>query len=173
MRNRQELGRNTPRQTSRRNEAALRRLEDRDHLGGQLGPRDRDPVVVEGGAAERRFQRIAMSLGDGLVVADDTGRITLWNPGAAAIFGYQTAEMVGQHLDRICALEDGTGGRNAFAMIELSAGLQDSGGKIIELVGIVFAAERIRKKHPKRAVMFMAAANAAMAAVVAHNYSVK
>jgi hypothetical protein len=44
--------------------------------------------------------------------------------------------------------------------------------KAAATVGIVFAAERIRKKHPKRAVIFMVAANAAMAAVVAHNYSV-
>ena len=44
--------------------------------------------------------------------------------------------------------------------------------KTAATVGIVFAAERIRKKHPKRAIIFMAAANAAMAAVVAHNYSI-
>src|SRR5208282_4665432 len=36
--------------------------------------------------AENRFQRIAMSLGDGLVCADRNGLITVWNPGAAAIF---------------------------------------------------------------------------------------
>ena len=41
-----------------------------------------------GGIAEKRFQRIAMSLGDGLVCADQNGLITVWNPGAVAIFGY-------------------------------------------------------------------------------------
>ena len=41
-----------------------------------------------GGIAERRFQRIAMSLGDGLVCADQNGLITVWNPGAAAIFQF-------------------------------------------------------------------------------------
>ena len=60
-----------------------------------------------GGIAERRFQRIAMSLGDGLVCADHNGLITVWNPGAVAIFGYQPADMIGQPLDRICALGDG------------------------------------------------------------------
>ena len=32
--------------------------------------------------AERRFHRIAMSLGDGLVCTDRNGLITVWNPGA-------------------------------------------------------------------------------------------
>ena len=57
-----------------------------------------------GGVAEKRFQQIAMSLGDGLVCADQNGRITVWNPGAVAIFGYEPEEMIGQPLDRICAL---------------------------------------------------------------------
>ena len=57
-----------------------------------------------GGVAERRFQQIAMSLGDGLVCADQNGLITVWNPGAVAIFGYQPDEMIGQPFDRICAL---------------------------------------------------------------------
>src|SRR5262249_60537388 len=45
--------------------------------------------------ADRRFQRIAMSLGDGLVCTDRNGLITVWNPGAVAIFGYEPAEMIG------------------------------------------------------------------------------
>ena len=53
--------------------------------------------------AERRFQRIAMSLGDGLVCTDSSRRITVWNPGAAAIFGYAPAEMIGRSFDLICA----------------------------------------------------------------------
>jgi hypothetical protein len=40
-------------------------------------------------------------------------------------------------------------------------------------VVIVMAAEKIWKKHPVRAVIFMAAANTAVGAVVAHNYSVR
>jgi hypothetical protein len=38
---------------------------------------------------------------------------------------------------------------------------------------MVLVAEQMWKKHPVRAVVFMAAANAGMAIVVAHNYSVK
>jgi hypothetical protein len=39
--------------------------------------------------------------------------------------------------------------------------------------GIIWASERMWKKHPVGAVVFMVAANSAMAVVVAHNYSVK
>src|SRR5207302_446819 len=53
--------------------------------------------------AENRFQRIAMSLGDGLICTDSNYLITVWNPGATSIFGYQRAEMVGRPFDTICA----------------------------------------------------------------------
>ncbi len=56
-----------------------------------------------GRVAENRFQRIAMSLGDGLVCTDSNCVITVWNPGATAIFGYGPDEMTGQPFDRICA----------------------------------------------------------------------
>lgn len=56
-----------------------------------------------GRIAENRFQRIAMSLGDGLVCTDADYLISVWNPGATAIFGYSSAEMIGQPFDTICA----------------------------------------------------------------------
>jgi diguanylate cyclase (GGDEF)-like protein/PAS domain S-box-containing protein len=56
-----------------------------------------------GRVAENRFQRIAMSLGDGLVCTDSKYRITVWNPGATAIFGYGADEMTGRPFDTICA----------------------------------------------------------------------
>jgi hypothetical protein len=36
----------------------------------------------------------------------------------------------------------------------------------------IYLAERIRKQHPKRALLFMAAVNSAYALIVVHNYSV-
>ena len=56
-----------------------------------------------GRIAESRFQRIAMSLGDGLVCTDSHRLITVWNPGATAIFGHLPEEMIGRPLDTICA----------------------------------------------------------------------
>ena len=87
-----------------------------------------------GGIAESRFQRIAMSLGDGLVCADKNGAITLWNPGAAAIFGYGAPEMLGQPLGIICAWPD----RNAapFSVVELALRApQEPHGRVMELEG--------------------------------------
>jgi diguanylate cyclase (GGDEF)-like protein/PAS domain S-box-containing protein len=81
-----------------------------------------------GRIAERRFQLIAMSLGDGLACADRNGRITVWNRGAAAIFGYEAGEMIGEPLDRISAAP--------FSILGLPReALQISGGKVMELVG--------------------------------------
>ncbi len=89
-----------------------------------------------GGIAEKRFQRIAMSLGDGLVCADQNGRITVWNPGAVVIFGYQGGEMIGQPLSRVCARHNGDGQDAPFSFQALPAGaLQTAGGKVMELVG--------------------------------------
>jgi diguanylate cyclase (GGDEF)-like protein/PAS domain S-box-containing protein len=56
-----------------------------------------------GRIAENRFQRIAMSIGDGLVCTGKDHLITVWNPGAAVIFGYEFAEMIGKPFDVICA----------------------------------------------------------------------
>ncbi|KYG98427.1 EAL domain-containing protein [Bradyrhizobium sp. DOA1] len=56
-----------------------------------------------GRIAESRFHRIAMSLGDGLVCTDEQHRITVWNPGASAIFGYMPAEMIGRPFETLCA----------------------------------------------------------------------
>jgi diguanylate cyclase (GGDEF)-like protein/PAS domain S-box-containing protein len=98
---------------------------------------------VLGRVAESRFQRIAMSLGDGLVCTDKNRLITVWNPGAVAIFGYQPAEMIGQPFDRICAV----GGEAAMAVIckeararsQLPGGLVEFNGR--RKNGEIFAVE--------------------------------
>ena len=85
--------------------------------------------------AENRFQRIAMSLGDGLVCADRKGLITVWNPGAAAIFGCAREDMIGQPIDQIYTARD-RAGAVPFSILDLPhAALQLSGGKVMELDG--------------------------------------
>ena len=74
-----------------------------------------------GRVAESRFQRVAMSLGDGLICTDADYLITDWNPGATAIFGYQPAQMIGQPFDTICARDEAAAAapfsiRNAAAL---------------------------------------------------------
>jgi diguanylate cyclase (GGDEF)-like protein/PAS domain S-box-containing protein len=86
-----------------------------------------------GRIAERRFHRIAMSLGDGLVCADQDYRITFWNPGAEAIFGYSAAEMIGKPIDLICAGHDG---RAPFLISEAARpSWLTPGGAVMEFEG--------------------------------------
>jgi len=89
-----------------------------------------------GRIAEKRFHRIAMSLGDGLVCADQNGRITVWNPGAVAIFGYAPHDIIGEPLATICATRDHAGNSIPFSILSLSIdALQAPGGKVMELEG--------------------------------------
>ena len=92
------------------------------------------------GIAERRFQRIAMSLSDGLVCTDQRGLITVWNPGAEAIFGHRSTDMLGQPLHRICSQ---SGATVPFAIQELRFGAQEAGGQ--EVGGQVLELEGRRK----------------------------
>jgi diguanylate cyclase (GGDEF)-like protein/PAS domain S-box-containing protein len=88
-----------------------------------------------GGIAEKRFARIAMSIGDGLVCVNEAGRITLWNPGAEAIFGYTPAEMNDQPFEAIFGAALARA-RATFTLSQLRPGeLQAPGGKVIELEG--------------------------------------
>ena len=89
-----------------------------------------------GKIAEKRFYKIAMSLGDGLVCASKDSLITVWNPGATEIFGYQPEEIIGQPLDRICALRDGAGNLAPFSIHDLPLRApQASSGNVLELEG--------------------------------------
>jgi diguanylate cyclase (GGDEF)-like protein/PAS domain S-box-containing protein len=90
---------------------------------------------VLGMIAEKRFQQIAMSIGDGLACVDGGGRITLWNAGAEAMFGDLSEAMIGQPFSAALA-SDGAHSTPAFAITDLpSEGLQAPGGKVIELEG--------------------------------------
>jgi diguanylate cyclase (GGDEF)-like protein/PAS domain S-box-containing protein len=87
--------------------------------------------------AESRFQRIAMSLGDGLICTDQDHRITLWNPGAVAIFGYAAAEMIGQPFETICA-GNAEGVLRSFSNPDTATAhprLQQPGGAVVEFDG--------------------------------------
>jgi PAS domain S-box-containing protein len=48
--------------------------------------------------SERRYRQLTEASQDAIVVADQTGTITLFNPAAERIFGYTAGEVVGQPL---------------------------------------------------------------------------
>jgi diguanylate cyclase (GGDEF)-like protein/PAS domain S-box-containing protein len=85
--------------------------------------------------AEKRFARIAMSIGDGLVCVNEAGRITFWNTGAEAIFGHAPDEMIGRPFETIFGAAY-VSMRPAFALSQLRTDLlQAPGGKVLELEG--------------------------------------
>ncbi len=89
-----------------------------------------------GRIAESRFQRIAMSLGDGLVCTDKNHLITVWNPGAKAIFGYEAAEMIGRPFDTICA-GHAQAAPGSFSIRDAThPRLQLPGGTVLEFDGL-------------------------------------
>jgi hypothetical protein len=53
----------------------------------------------------------------------------------------------------------------------LGTGAMLIAAKAAVATGVIVAGEKIRKKHPKAAVILFSAIDTAMAAVVAHNYS--
>lgn len=83
--------------------------------------------------AESRFQRIAMSLGDGVLCTDQDGRITLWNSGASAIFGYEPKEMIGKPIQVVLPKH----GEVCFSLAQLpQADIKAPGGKVMEIEGL-------------------------------------
>ena len=47
------------------------------------------------------FAALVAAAGDVVVVSDPSGAITVWNPAATRIFGYESEEAIGQSLDLI------------------------------------------------------------------------
>lgn len=84
-----------------------------------------------GRIAESRFQRVAMSLGDGLICTDSNYSITVWNPGATAIFGYAPDEMIGRPFDTICAQDE----RLAASAFSIRSATDLAAGTVIEFDG--------------------------------------
>jgi PAS domain S-box-containing protein len=62
-------------------------------------------------ASERRYRQLTEATLDAIIVADQEGRVTLFNPAAERLFGYPAAEVVGQPLtclmpDQYCGQHD-------------------------------------------------------------------
>lgn len=93
---------------------ALQRMLDRlRHANETLEAR-----VVERTAelhqAEKRLRSIVEHMLDGLVIADEEGRIELFNPSAERIFGWPAAEIVGRSVDWLMEPHRREGHRDHF-----------------------------------------------------------
>jgi diguanylate cyclase (GGDEF)-like protein/PAS domain S-box-containing protein len=93
------------------------------------------------GIAERRFQRIAMSLGDGLVCLDDQGRIVFWNPGATKIFGYPEEDALGRAFTA-CLAGAGDAAPAQLARLRDAAATKAAENHVLDLVGLRRGGER-------------------------------
>jgi PAS domain S-box-containing protein len=51
--------------------------------------------------SEARYRQLTEASLDAIVVADDAGRIGLFNPAAEKVFGYESAQVLGQPLDML------------------------------------------------------------------------
>jgi diguanylate cyclase (GGDEF)-like protein/PAS domain S-box-containing protein len=80
-----------------------------------------------GRIAERRFERVTLSLGEGLACVDGAGKIDFWNPAAERIFGCLAHEVMGKNLSAVSS-------RLSEAVSQLSpAELHAEVGKTIEI----------------------------------------
>jgi PAS domain S-box-containing protein len=51
--------------------------------------------------SEEKFHAISASAMDAIILVDDTGKISYWNPAAERIFGYAKEEAVGQDMEKL------------------------------------------------------------------------
>ncbi|WP_373050228.1 bifunctional diguanylate cyclase/phosphodiesterase [Thalassovita aquimarina] len=59
---------------------------------------EREQALKSLGASEQKFRAITDMALDAVIVIDDEGRITLWNPAAEKVFGYPAEEAIGQNI---------------------------------------------------------------------------
>jgi diguanylate cyclase (GGDEF)-like protein/PAS domain S-box-containing protein len=85
--------------------------------------------------AEKRFQRITMVLGDGVMCGDSNLTITMWNSGAEAIFGYSAREAIGRSMGMLFAAVDGQPAVSSQIFAGRHATMRAAGGWVLELDG--------------------------------------
>ena len=69
-----------------------------DHLGAAIQNAKLYSQVRDTG---ERLDSIVRSASDGIITLDPEGRVTSWNPGAEAIYGYTQEEMLGGDISRL------------------------------------------------------------------------
>ncbi len=78
----------------------------------------------------RQQAQVLHHIHDGVIVATQTGEITRWNQGAERLYGYTSAEAIGQHISIIYPQEQNP----TFLEDNILAPLQDKGTHSLEVV---------------------------------------
>ncbi len=84
--------------------------------------------------SERRYRQLTEATQDGIVVTDQHGRISLFNPAAQVLFGYQAADIVGQELAMLLPDDRQDGHRKALERFTATREW-DMVGRPVELEG--------------------------------------
>lgn len=103
-----------------------------------------DTKAVERQLVEQETTLRAITDGarDAIIMMDESGRITFWNPGAERIFGYSAEECTGLDLHRLLSAEEYRSRyEEAFPRFQ-ATGLGDAIGRTIRLVGLRKGGER-------------------------------
>ncbi len=64
---------------------------------------EKDRVLAALAESEERLRLVAANAQDAIIVIDEGGRVTMWNPAAERIFGRSRAEMIGQEVHEAIA----------------------------------------------------------------------
>ncbi len=70
-------------------------------LVSEMAERERATAALA--ESEERLRLVAANAQDAIVVLDETGRVTMWNPAAERIFGRSRSEMIGQDIHEAIA----------------------------------------------------------------------
>ena len=93
--------------------------------------------VAESGlrVSDSKLRSVTHSIGDAIVSADESGNIVFWNPGAAAIFGYNETEALGKQFTTIIPQRYHGLHRDTIARLK-ATGETRGVGKRVELEGL-------------------------------------
>ena len=84
--------------------------------------------------SEERFRRIAQTTPEAIITFDGQGIVDLWNPGAEAIFGYPSSEIVGRSIRTIMPADVHATHQMEFNRV-LNTGQSSVSGKTMEVRG--------------------------------------
>ena len=86
-------------------------------------------------AKEEQFRQVVQTAPDGIVLADDEGKIISWNTAAERLFGYMEGEILGQPLTTIMPTRYREGHLRGLELAKAS-GNPSKTGRTIELSGL-------------------------------------